>query len=194
MLIGGAAGVRLHCSLATCAGTICILSSVTGNGNDGGMSETDQSRIDSRLMELALEEAANAAAEGEIPIGAVLALNGEPIGRGRNGSIRLHDPAGHAEILALRDAARRLQNYRLPGTVLYCSVEPCLMCLGAVLHARVSRLVYGASDPKIGATALLESIRKEEDRFNHRFEVKGGVLAERSGTLLVNFFKDRRGK
>ena len=158
------------------------------------MSEPDQLTIDHRLMELALEEAALAGAEGEIPIGAVLTQNGEPVGRGRNGSIRLHDPAGHAEILALRDAARRLQNYRLPGTVLYCSVEPCLMCLGAALHARVGRLVYGAPDPKIGATALLDSIRQKEDRFNHRFEVKGGVLAERSSSLLVNFFNDRRGK
>ncbi len=143
-------------------------------------------------MAAALEEAEQAAEEGEIPIGAVVALEGEPVGRGRNGSIRLQDPTGHAEILALRDAGARVGNYRLPGAVLYCTVEPCLMCMGAVLHARIDRLVYGADDPKVGAAALLRRIEEDGAGFNHRFVMEGGLLAGRSSRLLVDFFKVRR--
>ncbi len=147
---------------------------------------------DIALMRMALQEAREAGRAGEVPIGAVVAVNGNPVGCGRNSPIRLHDPTGHAEILALRDAAARLGNYRLTGATLVTTLEPCLMCLGAALHARIVRVVYGAADPKVGATGLLPRILDEGAGLNHRFQVTGGVLADEAGALVQDFFRNRR--
>ena len=147
-----------------------------------------------RYMRLALAEAERAARLGEVPVGAVLVLGGEVLGRGANAPILSSDPTAHAEILALREAAARLRNYRLSGATLYCSVEPCLMCVGAALHARVSKVVYGAADPKIGATEALESLRRGGAGFNHRFDVIPGVLAEEAAAQLTAFFRERRSR
>lgn len=143
-------------------------------------------------MRQALELAGQAGRAGEVPVGAVVVLGDEPVGRGFNSPISLHDPTAHAEILALRDAAARIGNYRIEGATLYSSVEPCLMCYGAALHARIDRLVYAAADPKVGVTARLESWRELGARFNHRFEIVGGVLDEEAGELLLEFFRGRR--
>ena len=138
-------------------------------------------------MRAALGEARRAEALGEVPIGAVLVRDGEIIGRGCNRPISACDPTAHAEIEALRDAARRIGNYRLPGATMYVTVEPCLMCAGALLHARIERLAYGASAPKTGAVATLEHAPS-----NHRLRVEGGILADCSARLLAEFFAARR--
>jgi tRNA(adenine34) deaminase len=143
-------------------------------------------------MRLALEQAAVAGRQGEVPVGAVVVLDDRVIGRGANSPIRLSDPTAHAEVLALRDAAARMENYRLVGVTLYCTVEPCLMCLGAALHARVERVVFGTTDPKVGATAQLEELRRHGAGFNHRFETVGGVLADEAAAQLTRFFVERR--
>lgn len=148
---------------------------------------------DARFMRIALEEAGMAGEEGEVPIGAVLVLGGEVVGRGRNRPIALADPSAHAEILALREGAARVKNYRLPGSTLYVTLEPCLMCTGAILQARVGRLVFGAEDPKGGAVSSLYSLL-EDSRFNHRVEVTPGVLREECRELLQRFFQERRQK
>ena len=145
-----------------------------------------------RFMRMALEEAVLARVAGEVPVGAVVIADGEVIGRGHNASLALHDPSAHAEVLAMRDAALRLKNYRLVSTTLYCTVEPCLMCLSTAIHARVSRLVYGASDFKVGAVGRLETLRVLGAEFNHRVESTGGVLAEEASCLLLEFFRERR--
>lgn len=142
-------------------------------------------------MAEALAEARKAAEAGEVPVGAVAVLGGEIVGRGRNAVIAEGDPTTHAEVLALRQAARRLGNYRLPGVALYVTLEPCPMCAGALLQARVERLVYGAADPKGGAVVSLARLL-DEPRWNHRVEVVGGVLAEESQRLLQEFFRSRR--
>jgi tRNA(adenine34) deaminase len=147
---------------------------------------------DERFMRLAIEEAEAARREGEVPVGAIVVLDQRVVGRGRNAPIGSTDPTAHAEIVALRDAARRVGNYRLTGAVLYCTVEPCLMCLGASLIARVGRVVWAASDPKIGAARHLEAMRASGAMFNHRFETRGGVLAEEAAGMLKSFFRDRR--
>ncbi len=147
---------------------------------------------DQRFMRSALELAGQARDSGEVPVGAVVVLGGEAVGRGRNSPITLSDPTAHAEILALRDAAARVGNYRLSGATVYCTVEPCLMCLGAMLHARIGRLVYGAADPKVGATAKLESLGDLGAAMNHDFEILGGILAAEASALLVDFFRGRR--
>ena len=149
-------------------------------------------QIDERFMRLALEQAAAAGRQGEVPVGAIVVLDDRVLGRGANSPIRLSDPTAHAEILALRDAAARMENYRLVGVTLYCTVEPCLMCLGAALHARVGRVVFGTSDPKVGATAQLEELRRHGAGFNHRFETVGGVLADEAAAQLTRFFLERR--
>jgi tRNA(adenine34) deaminase len=154
-----------------------------------GRGFTDQDR---RFMRSALELARQARHGGEVPVGAVVVLGDETVGRGRNSPIALSDPTAHAEILALRDAAARSGNYRLPGAVLYCTVEPCLMCLGAMLHARIGRLVYGTADPKVGATGRLASLGDLGAVFNHAFEIEGGCLADESSRLLLDFFRERR--
>ena len=142
-------------------------------------------------MRRALSLADRAADEGEVPVGAVVVLNGELVGEGWNEPIALSDPTAHAEIVALRDAARALGNYRLPGSTLYVTLEPCTMCVGAIIHARVSRLVFGAREPRAGVvcstTAMLD-----ESRYNHRVEWTEGVLAEESSRRLQGFFRSRR--
>lgn len=146
---------------------------------------------DAHWMSRALDLARHAESQGEVPVGAVVVLNDELIGAGWNQPIRSHDPTAHAEIVALRAAAARLQNYRLPGATLYVTLEPCTMCVGALVHARVARVVYGASDPKSGAAGSVFSLLGS-DRFNHRIAFEGGVLAEECGTMLRNFFQSRR--
>jgi len=143
-------------------------------------------------MRLALDEARAAGRWGEVPVGAVAVVGEQILGRGANAPIRRSDPTAHAEVIALREAARTTGNYRLVGATLYCTVEPCLMCIGATLHARIDRLVFGATDPKVGATAIIESLGRAGATLNHRFTVEGGVLAEESSALLHAFFRDRR--
>ncbi|WP_297793706.1 tRNA adenosine(34) deaminase TadA [uncultured Marinobacter sp.] len=146
---------------------------------------------DKRWMARALALAEQAAARGEVPVGAVVVLDGREIGAGFNAPISDCDPTAHAEIRALRDAARRVGNYRLSGATLYVTLEPCTMCVGAIVHSRISRLVYGATEPKAGA---IESARHtlEEEHFNWRVEASGGVLAERCGEVISQFFSRRR--
>jgi len=146
---------------------------------------------DERFMQRALELARQAEQTGEVPVGAVLVHEGEIVGEGFNAPIGEHDPTAHAEIRALREAARRLGNYRLPGTTLYVTLEPCSMCAGAMIHARIQRLVFGASDPRTGAAGSVFDIAISP-RHNHRLEVSGGILAGECGDLLKTFFQARR--
>ncbi len=139
----------------------------------------------------ALALARRAAAAGEVPVGAVVVLDGGVIGRGHNRPIASSDPTAHAEIEALRDAARAAGNYRLPGATVYATVEPCAMCCGALLHARVARLVYGALDPKAGAVQSLYRLLSDP-RLNHTVQVAGPVRGEECGALLREFFDARR--
>ena len=145
-----------------------------------------------RFMRVALEEAALARTAGEVPVGAVAVVGGEIVGRGHNASLALHDPSAHAEVLAMREAAASSGNYRLVGTTLYCTVEPCLMCLGTAIHARVTRLIFGATDYKVGAVGRLETLRALGAEFNHRVDTMGGILAEEASALLLAFFRERR--
>ena len=145
-------------------------------------------------MRLALEQAHEALTQGEVPVGAiVVGQDGKVLGRGFNRPISTCDPTAHAEVVALRDAAAAARNYRLSGSTVVTTVEPCLMCLGAMLHARIDRVVYGASDPKLGWTSRLTTLQDRGDGFNHRIEVTGGVLASESSQLLTEFFSNRRG-
>ena len=143
-------------------------------------------------MQLALSLADRAAAEGEVPVGAVLVLNDAVIGEGWNRPIGTHDATAHAEIQALRDAGQRLGNYRLPGTTLYVTLEPCVMCAGAIIHARVDRVIYGAPDPKAGACGSLFELLPSNSRFNHRTDCRGGILTEDCAETLRAFFRARR--
>lgn len=147
---------------------------------------------DDHWMQLALTLADRAAAEGEVPVGAILVLTNELIGKGWNRPIGAHDATAHAEIQALRDAGQRLGNYRLPGTTLYVTLEPCVMCAGAIIHARVDRVIYGASDPKAGACGSVFELLPSNSRFNHRTDCRGGVLAEDCAEILRAFFRARR--
>jgi tRNA(adenine34) deaminase len=147
---------------------------------------------DDHWMGLALEEAARAAQEQEVPVGAVVVQDGRLLGRGHNASVARHDPTAHAEILALREAARTAGNYRLPGATLYATVEPCAMCCGALVHARVARLVFGADDPKAGAVRSLHRLL-DDPRLNHQVAVTAGVRAAACGERLREFFRARRG-
>ena len=142
-------------------------------------------------MERALALAREATAAGEVPVGAVLVRDGALVAEGRNRPIADHDPTAHAEIVALRAAGRRLANYRLPGTTLYVTLEPCTMCVGALVHARVQRLVFGAPDPRTGAAGSVIDLARAPFH-NHRLAVTGGVLAEASAELLRDFFRRRR--
>jgi len=146
---------------------------------------------DEKWMGRALRLARAAGLRGEVPIGAVVVSGGRLAGSGANRSIGAHDPTAHAEVTALRRAARAAGNYRLTAASLYVTLEPCLMCLGAMVHARIDRLVYGARDPKVGSTALLKRAGRG---LNHRFSVKGGVRDEECGALLREFFRRRRGR
>lgn len=148
---------------------------------------------DDTFMQAALDLAREGGSIGEVPVGAVVVKDGEIVGRGFNAPISRHDPTAHAEIVALRDAAQRLGNYRLPGCDLYVTIEPCVMCSGAIIHARIARLIYGANDPKTGACGSVVDLFAEP-RLNFHAEVTGGVLAEACGALLSGFFAARRGK
>jgi tRNA(adenine34) deaminase len=143
-------------------------------------------------MEMALDQARLAAAAGEIPIGAVVVSGGQVIGIGHNHPLGLNDPSAHAEILALRQAGQQQNNYRLSGATLYVTLEPCLMCVGAMVHARLETLVYGAADPKVGAVKLAGELA-ERHALNHRFEVIGDVLGDEAADLLRSYFRSRRG-
>jgi tRNA(adenine34) deaminase len=143
------------------------------------------------FMRRALELARDAEACGEVPVGAVIVKDGEIVAEGSNRPIRSHDPTAHAEIVAMRAAAMVFENYRIPGTTLYVTLEPCPMCTGAMVHARVERLVYAASDPRTGAAGSVFDLACN-DALNHRMEVLGGVLANESAALLQAFFSARR--
>ena len=142
-------------------------------------------------MRAALAEAETAASQGEIPVGAVVVVNGEIVATGRNCSVGNCDPSGHAEIVALRAAGARLGNYRMPEATLYVTLEPCVMCTGAIVQSRIKRVVFGAYDKKAGALGSVEDL-SDSRAFNHRFEINGGVLADDSARLLKDFFKNRR--
>ncbi len=143
-------------------------------------------------MRLALELAEDAGRCGEVPVGALIVdADGQVVGRGFNQPILRHDPTSHAEVMALRDAAARLGNYRLPGCTLYVTLEPCAMCAGAIMHARIGRVVFGARDPKTGVAGSVIDLFAET-RLNHHAAIEGGVLAEACGGLLSSFFAARR--
>jgi len=154
---------------------------------DGG----SDPEVDAQFMRRALELARRASDAGEVPVGAVLVLDEAVIGEGFNAPISRADPTAHAEIQALREAAQKIGNYRLPGTTLYVTLEPCAMCVGAIMHARVARVVFGATDPKTGAAGSIIDLFAES-RLNHHAKVEGGVLAEESGAVLRAFFARRR--
>ena len=142
-------------------------------------------------MQAALAEAQKAAAEGEVPIGAVVVYGGEVIARGQNRLLRNVDPTAHAEIIVLREAAKVRGNYRLNGCTLYVTLEPCAMCAGAMIHARLDRLVFAAADPKAGACGSVLSVLNHP-QLNHQMQVEQGILADEAGDLLRSFFRERR--
>jgi len=150
-----------------------------------------QVRADEQFMKMALREACAAASRGEVPVGAVIVKDARVIGRAHNMRETLRDPTAHAEMIALTQAAEAMQAWRLEGAVVYVTLEPCCMCAGALVLARVSRLVYGAADPKAGACGTLYNIVADE-RLNHRLEVTAGVLADQSRALLQEFFRGKR--
>ncbi len=143
-------------------------------------------------MQRALVLAEQAAQDEEVPVGAIVVLEDRILGEGRNAPIGTNDPTAHAEICALRDAGNAAGNYRLPGSILICTVEPCLMCIGAALHARVETIVFGTQDPKVGACNRLKGLYENEAGFNHRIEIIGGVLEEACREQLTDFFQARR--
>jgi tRNA(adenine34) deaminase len=149
------------------------------------------SGIDEDYMREALVLARQAAAAGEVPVGAVVVKGGEIVGRGYNQPISGQDPTAHAEVMALRDAASRLGNYRLPGCQLYVSLEPCAMCVGAIMHARIAQVIYGARDPKTGACGSVIDLFADA-RLNHHATVRAGILADDAVQLLQQFFSARR--
>lgn len=146
---------------------------------------------DEFFMREALFQAEAAGCLGEVPVGAVVVKEGQIVGRGFNSPIGDHDPTAHAEVAALRDAARNLGNYRLPGCELFVTLEPCAMCAGAIMHARIKRVIYGAKDPKTGVHGSVLDLFSEE-RLNHHAEIQGGILAHECGQLLSEFFATRR--
>ena len=150
-----------------------------------------QAELDRQFMQQALDQAKLAAAAGEVPVGAVLVRDGQVISSGFNQPISNSDPSAHAEMMALRSAAQDESNYRLPGTTLYVTLEPCTMCAGAMLHARVERVVFGAVDPKTGAAGSVLNVFSEK-QINHQTQVEGGIMSEECGQILRNFFKERR--
>ena len=152
---------------------------------------TEQKVIDQHYMLQALDLAKLAAQADEVPVGAIVVKDGVIIGRGSNAPISSHDPTAHAEITAMRDAAKHLKNYRLVGCTLYVTLEPCAMCSGAIQHARIARLVFGANDPKTGACGSVVNLMAEA-KLNHHTEITGGVMATECGATLSEFFKARR--
>jgi len=167
-----------------------ILRTMTADG-PATRGENREVASDERFMRRALELACRGEAEGEVPVGAVVVLDGAVIGEGWNRPIAAADPTAHAEILALRSAARRAGNYRLAGGTLYVTLEPCAMCVGAMFHARIARVVFGARDPKTGSAGSVINLFSEA-RLNHHATVVQGVLADESGALLKRFFAARR--
>ncbi|ANI99158.1 tRNA-specific adenosine deaminase [Polynucleobacter wuianus] len=151
----------------------------------------NQAELDHQFMQQAIEQAQLAAIAGEVPVGAVLVRDGQVIAKAFNKPIGNHDPSAHAEMLALREAANTEENYRLPGSTLYVTLEPCAMCSGAILHARVDRVVFGAPDPKTGAAGSVLDVFSSK-QINHQTSVEGGVMSEECGQLLRSFFKERR--
>jgi tRNA(adenine34) deaminase len=150
-----------------------------------------QAALDRQFMQQAIEQAHLAAIAGDVPVGAVLVRDGQVISKAFNKPITNHDPSAHAEMLALRQAALAEQNYRLPGTTLYVTLEPCAMCAGAMLHARVDRIVFGAPDPKTGAAGSVVDLFAIK-QINHQTSIEGGIMGDECGQLLKNFFKERR--
>ena len=150
-----------------------------------------QAELDQQYMRMAIEQAQLAAQSGEVPVGAVLVRDGQVISKAFNKPIANHDPSAHAEMLVLREAALAEENYRIPGTTLYVTLEPCSMCCGAMLHARVGRVVYGAPDPKTGAAGSVLNLFSSK-QINHQTSVEGGIMSEECGQLLRDFFKERR--
>jgi len=150
-----------------------------------------QNEIDNQFMQEAISSAKKAELQGEVPVGAVVVYEGQIVASGHNQPIERHDPTAHAEIAALRAAAQVLGNYRLPGCTLYVTLEPCAMCAGAMLHARLARVVYGAADPKTGACGSVINLFAEE-KLNHHTTISDGVMAEECGQLLRDFFIKRR--
>ena len=150
-----------------------------------------QSETDELYLRAAIAEAQSAEANGEVPVGAIIVHQHEIIARGQNRVLRDSDPTAHAEIIALREAALHLRNYRLEDCTLYATLEPCAMCAGAILHARIARLVYAAPDPKAGACGSVLSVMNHP-QLNHKVEVVSGLFAEECGALLTNFFRARR--
>ena len=150
-----------------------------------------ESESEEYYMGLALAEAQKAQAAGEVPVGAVIVSDGNVIGKGFNRPISGNDPTAHAEIVALRDAARHQQNYRLSNATLYCTVEPCMMCAGAIIHARIARVVFGTPDPKAGAAGSIYNVLTDP-RLNHRVEVLSGIREDECAALLRQFFSARR--
>ena len=150
-----------------------------------------QAELDQQYMRMAIEQAQLAAQSGEVPVGAILVKDGQVISKAFNKPIANHDPSAHAEMLALREAALAQENYRIPDSTLYVTLEPCAMCSGAMLHARIDRVVYGAPDPKTGAAGSVLDIFASK-RINHQTSVEGGIMSEECGQLLRDFFKGRR--
>jgi len=146
---------------------------------------------DEQWLQQALLLAEEAGRKGEVPVGALVVKDGQVIGRGYNQPISTHDPSAHAEIVALRQAALTLKNYRLPGAVLYCTLEPCAMCAGAIIQARLTKVVFSALDPKAGAVCSVFQLLSHP-QLNHRVTVEQGILADTAGQLLKQFFKERR--
>lgn len=155
--------------------------------------ETLQEQEDAKWMRLCLDLAKQAADIGEVPVGAIVVREAEILGEGYNQPVTTSDPSAHAEIQALRSAAEKVGNYRLPGATLYVSVEPCTMCAGAIIHSRISRLVFGTTEPRAGAIVSRLKLL-DQDFYNHRVEYQYGCLAEDSSTLLKSFFRQRRSK
>ncbi|MGI4848531.1 MAG: tRNA adenosine(34) deaminase TadA [Janthinobacterium lividum] len=160
-------------------------------GNDAQVGSDASADTDARFMRLAMDQARLAAASGEVPVGAVLVHDGRVVASGFNQPIGLHDPTAHAEIMALRAAGAVMGNYRLPDCVLYVTLEPCVMCAGAMMHARLARIVYGTADPKTGACGSVLDLFAET-RLNHHARVEGGLLAGECAQVLKDFFSGRR--
>jgi tRNA(adenine34) deaminase len=157
------------------------------------MNRPKPSAEDAAFMREAVTEAAHASSVEEVPVGAVVVLDGVIVGRGHNQPIASKDPTAHAEIIAIRDAARTIGAYRLPRAILYVTLEPCVMCVGAAIHARIATIKYGARDEKAGALGSVYDIGRD-GRLNHRIEVVGGIMEDECGAILRDFFKPRRGR
>lgn len=157
------------------------------------MISSSQDKLDIAFMQLAIALAERAADAGEVPVGAIVVKDNLVIGQGSNAPIRSHDPTAHAEIVAIREAAQHLGNYRLVDCTLYVTLEPCAMCTGAIQHARIARVVYGANDPKTGACGSIINLM-DEPKLNHHATTQSGILATQCGHLLTQFFSERRKK